>query len=244
MKKLLTLVAALALAGSAFALDFAVGARGNFNMALGTTYGDEMKDLVDSLKDSGSSVTYPLVVGGGFGVWGHVGFLDFSNLTLGATLEFGMNFNNGKAFKMDAEGSTIKTVCYAHAIDIPLMITLKVPVGKTVKFDFGLGPNFSIPFGAAVKSAVGASEVSIKLKDGEGVDKVVYNMNIGLVFDADVGFKVGPGYVLVDLRYLLDFTPTTAKVTYSIGSGVNSTEKGELFYRRSLNIGVGYEFCF
>ncbi|MBD5404249.1 MAG: PorT family protein [Treponema sp.] len=234
MKRLVTLVAALAFAGAAFALDFSVGARGNFNMGLGTTFGGDTKEMVDSLKDMGADVSYPLVVGGGFGVYGHIGFLDFgNNLTLGATLEFGMNFNNGKSFKVkDVDDS--KVTYYAHSIDIPLMITLKVPVAETVKFDFGLGPNFSIPFGAGTVM----DDEKYLLKDY--YDKVSYNLNIGLIFDADVGFKVGPGYVLVDLRYLLDFTPTTAKPK---NNGV-SAEKSEMFYRRSLNLGVGYEFNF
>lgn len=233
MKRLVTLVVALAFAGAAFALDFSVGARGNFNMGLGTTFGGDTKEMVDYLKDIGADVSYPLVVGGGFGVYGHIGFLDFgNNLTLGATLEFGMNFNNGKSFKVkDVDDS--KVTYYAHSIDIPLMITLKVPVAETVKLDFGLGPNFSIPFGAGIVSG----DEKTTLKDNS--DKVTYNMNIGLVFDADVGFKVGPGYVLVDVRYLLDFTPTTAKSTVEGG-----IYKGEYLYRRSLNLGVGYEFNF
>lgn len=236
MKRLVTLVAALAFAGAAFALDFSVGARGNFNMGLGTTFGGDIKEWVDYLKDAGADISYPLVVGGGFGVYGHVGFLDFANnLTLGATLEFGMNFNNGKSFKVK-DSDDPKVTYYAHSVDIPLMITLKVPVAETIKLDFGLGPNFSIPFGAGTVSG----DEKSKLKDGNGVDKVKYNLNFGLIFDADVGFKVGPGYVLVDLRYLLDFTPTTAKVTYVGGS----TNKSKFLYRRSLNLGVGYEFNF
>lgn len=233
MKRLVTLVAALAFAGAAFALDFSVGARGNFNMGLGSTFDKDTKKSVESYwKDSlGFDISYPLVVGGGFGVYGHVGFLDFANnLTLGATVEFGMNFNNGKSYKIkDVDNS--KFTYYAHSVDIPLMITLKVPVAETIKLDFGLGPNFSIPFGAGYASA----DERYPFKDD--FDKVKYNLNFGLIFDADVGFKVGPGYVLVDLRYLLDFTPTTAKFN-------GSSEKNKLFYRRSLNLGVGYEFNF
>lgn len=228
MKRLVTLVVALAFAGAAFALDFSVGARGNFNMGLGTTF---EKGLQEDL-DAGGDISYPLVVGGGFGVYGHVGFLDFANLTLGATLEFGMNFNNGKSYKVK-DVDDLKVTYYAHSIDIPLMITLKVPVAETVKLDFGLGPNFSIPFGAG--TVMGDEKYPLK----DYYDKVSYNLNIGLVFDADVGFKVGPGYVLVDVRYLLDFTPTTAKVE---DNGVSV--KSEMCYRRSLNLGVGYEFNF
>ena len=235
MKRLVTLVVALAFAGAAFALNFSVGARGNFNMGLGTTFEKDSQEYMDSVKDSGIDVSYPLVVGGGFGVYGHVGFFDFANnLSLGATLEFGLNFHNGKSYKFKMSGVEAKGKVYAHSIDIPLMITLKVPVAETVKLDFGLGPNFSIPFGAGF--VVGDEKSTLK----DNYDKVTYNMNIGLVFDADVGFKVGPGYVLVDVRYLLDFTPTTAKPK-DYGS---SADKVEYFYRRSLNIGVGYEFNF
>lgn len=234
MKRLVTLVVALAFAGAAFALDFSVGARGNFNMGLGSQFGVDTRNVVDDLKDAGIDVSHPLVVGGGFGVYGHIGFLDFgNNLTLGATLEFGLNFNNGKSFKVkDVDDS--KVTYYAHSIDIPLMITLKVPVAETVKLDFGLGPNFSIPFGAG--SASGDEKYPFK----DSFDEVKYDLNIGLVFDADVGFKVGPGYVLVDLRYLLDFTPITARAK-NYGSPANTSE---LFYRFGLNIGVGYEFNF
>ncbi len=241
MKKLVTLVAALAFAGAAFALDFSVGARGNFNMALGTTFNKDMQESLNDSKDAGADISYPLVVGGGFGVWGHVDFLDFANLSLGATLEFGMSFNNGKSYKYEWAGENEKFKFYAHAIDIPFMVTLKVPVAETVKLDFGLGPNFSIPFGAATVIEYGGTSDTLKLKDG--YDKVTYNLNIGLVFDANVGFKLGPGYALVDVRYLLDFTPTTAKVTYS-ENGSSHTEKEKLLYRRSLCIGVGYEFNF
>ncbi|MBD5413801.1 MAG: PorT family protein [Treponema sp.] len=243
MKRLVTLVVALAFAGAAFALDFSVGARGNFNMGLGTTFEKELQEDLKNMKDAGVDISYPLVVGGGFGVYGHIGFLDFANnLSLGATLEFGLNFHNGKSYKynVDVEYNEYKkSISYSHTIDIPLMITLKVPVAETIKLDFGLGPNFSIPFGAGI--VIGNEDGSYEESPyKDNYDKVTYNMNIGLVFDADVGFKVGPGYVLVDVRYLLDFTLTTANLT-DYGS---SAEKSEMFYRRSLNIGVGYEFNF
>lgn len=240
MKRLVTLVVALAFAGAAFALDFSVGARGNFNMGLGTTFEKDSQEYIDSVKDSGIDVSHPLVVGGGFGVYGHIGFLNFANnLSLGATLEFGLNFHNGKSYKIiddriTDDGMKSKITYYAHSIDIPLMITLKVPVAETVKLDFGLGPNFSIPFGA------GSSSGDERYPFKDAFDEVKYDLNIGLVFDADVGFKVGPGYVLVDLRYLLDFTPITARAK-NYGS---PAYKEELFYRFGLNLGVGYEFNF
>lgn len=235
MKKLFTFVAALALAGAAFALDFSLGVRGNLNMGL-AHFGAEDLGNVDILKEQGYDISSSLVVGGGFGVYGRFGFRDFAKMSLGATVEFGLNFDNGKSWKISYRGEESKSTNYANSIDIPLMLTFKVPVSDIVKLDFGLGPNFSIPFGAG--SALGDNKSLYK----DSFDDVKYDLNFGLVFDADVGFKVGSGYMLIDLRYFFDFTPTTVRAK-KYGSQTVAVTR-ELFYRWGLNLGVGYEFKF
>ena len=72
MKKIIAVAAALAVSSlSAFALDITVGARGNFNMGLGTSPEGVMKDLVEYQKENFESVgTFKEGgnLGGGFGV--------------------------------------------------------------------------------------------------------------------------------------------------------------------------------
>ena len=236
MKKIWCVLITFVLAALASALDFAVGARGNFNMNLGTSAGE---NGVSGMKRYDSS---PIVLGGGFGVWGHIGFFDFAGMTLGATLEFGMNFHNGKSHKRNlADEQWTMGTYYDATIDIPVMVALRIPIGKRMKFDFGVGPNFSIPFDGTLR---------IDFSNGdsitESLDKyveVTYYMNFGMVFDAGFGYKIGHGHLIFDLRYFLDFTPTTYKKTYKKG-GVEVSDDMEMFYRRSLAIGVGYEFSF
>ena len=81
MKKLIALaVSALLFISSTFAIDISVGGRGNLNFGLGTTlYGEtdeSLKILEAWVKLLGGKVSKGGNVGGGFGVYGNLVFMN------------------------------------------------------------------------------------------------------------------------------------------------------------------------
>ena len=247
MKKIIAVAAALAVSSlSAFALDITVGARGNFNMGLGTSPEGVMKDLVEYQKENFESVgTFKEGgnLGGGFGVYANFGLVELGGGSLGVQPELNMNFNNGYNFKGEASELGLETKMgydlYDTTLDIPVLVTFTYPVLDALSIGGGIGPYLSIPFGADGKMtdyyAYGGTvytDDESKLSDD---DKITADMNFGLAFDVNGAYKVGPGSIVLDVRYMLDFTPTK----YNIDD-----ESEKVFTRRMLTIGAGYQIKF
>ena len=233
MKKIIAVTAALMMASlSAFALDITVGARGNFNMGLGTTLEeDDYKNYADKTSSN---------IGGGFGVYANFGLLELGGGSLGVQPEFDMNFNNGML--IDFKGIYRyyfgdKLTFTDSTIDIPVLVTFTYPVMDALSIGGGFGPYISIPFGVDLISKSGDDEHKYS-EDFEFKTK----MNFGLAFDVNGAYKVGPGSIVLDLRYMLDLTPTTASSKNK--SYGDWGDYDEIITRRMLAIGVGYQIKF
>ena len=233
MKKIIALTAALMMASlSAFALDITVGARGNFNMGLGTTL---ESDNSEYWADKTSSN-----IGGGFGVYANFGLLELGGGSLGVQPEFDMNFNNGMSIDVKSVARYAlgdKLTFTDSTIDIPVLVTFTYPVMDALSIGGGLGPYISIPFGLDQISKSGDNEHKYS-EDFELKAK----MNFGLAFDVNGAYKVGPGSIVLDLRYMLDLTSTTASSKNK--SYGDWGDYNEIITRRLLAIGVGYQIKF
>ncbi|MCR5062733.1 MAG: PorT family protein [Treponema sp.] len=245
MKKLIALaVSALLFISSTFAIDISVGGRGNLNFGLGTTlYGEtdeSLKILEAWVKLLGGKVSKGGNVGGGFGVYGNLVFMN-DPVKLGVQPEINLNFNNGYHFKYSLFGNSARVSYGVQSIDIPVLVEVGIPINEKFEVAFGIGPQFSIPFGPTATMATSDTATSSK----EGTIKYkAKGVNFGMVFDAAGKFFVTEKIGLVGgLRYNLDFTPT--KIETSVTSGnVSVSVVEKVFTRRSLNIGVGAEYKF
>ncbi len=241
MKKLITMFAAgLVTVSMMAALDVTTGVRGTFGIAAGTDFAGETKDSVESEEELMSylgvdSSRIPNL-GGGFGVYCNLGFIQLGAGTLGVQPEFDMFFNNGLTEKFTQDSYWTSATFSTNSIDIPVLVTYTIPAGKVADFGFGAGPYISIP--------ISLNETA---EDSDGTDypydDYTYfadGVNFGALFDVNCGFKAGPGNIVLDIRYLFDFTNTKGHIEYN--GSTSDTE--DLFIRRTIIIGAGYEIKF
>lgn len=245
MKKIIATAAAIAVSAiSAFAFDVTLGARGNVNFGLGTTPTADLDYTRNFVKAANGTWNEGGNIGGGFGVYVNFGLVDLGPGSLGLQPEFDMNFNNGYnyAAKFTYSGTSMEgsQTFIDNTIDIPLLVTYKADIGSIFTLGGGVGPYLSIP--------VGLDQVSVD-KNGsptttKSSDRYDYkaDLNFGLAFDVNAGWKLGPGSIVLDCRYMLDFTPT--KISSKPKSGSTWSDPTEWFTRRGLSVGVGYQYKF
>lgn len=129
---------------------------------------------------------------------------------------------------------------YTHTLDIPVIINLAYPLGNMFEFGAGLGPQLSIPLKTDAEEVAIINGKSESQKLGDSAGKVKSNVNFGMVFDVTgkilFGSKKNIG-VVIDVRYILDFTKTKITVTYN-----NVSTTSEMYTRRGLSLGLGLEY--
>ncbi len=248
MKKIIATAAAIAVSAiSAFAFDVTLGARGNVNFGLGTTLSETTSRSLDSMRNAAKATNGTWNeggnIGGGFGVYVNFGLVDLGPGSLGLQPEFDMNFNNGYnyAAKLTYSGTPVdgSSTIIDNTIDIPLLVTYKADIGSIFTLGGGVGPYLSIPVGLDVVTV--NKTVSTTYKNSDTMDMKA-DLNFGLAFDVNAGWKLGPGSIVLDCRYMLDFTPT--KISSKTKSGSTWSNPTEWFTRRGLSVGVGYQYKF
>ncbi len=216
MKKILAVVMAFAVSAvSAFAVDAALGVRGDVSMNLGSTVADDYK------MDGNSS---QLVWGGGFSLYGVIDFYSTDQFAVGVQPELGIQFNNGVKQKKNGMTLTITN----NTFEIPVFLTMKYNVTPNVYFGGGIGPYVSFQMGK-LKAKYEYSNTSTT------TDCSSKGAAFGLAFDFKSGVKAGSGYFVFDVRYLLNFNPTKVEI---------SDKSYDVFTRRALTFGIGYEVKF
>jgi len=224
MKKLIAVAAALVVSSAAvFALDITVGARGNFNMGVGTT-----------LEDAPSSLDYDGNMGAGFGIYGNFGLLELGGGSLGVQPEVNMNFNNGANYSASGVSMSFENI----TVDIPVLVTFTYPVMDALSIGGGIGPYLSIPFAFDEVYEYGGT----KMKWSESYD-IKGSMNFGLAFDVNAAYKLGPGSIVFDARYMMDLTPTKVQ-NKPKDYDIDWSDPEEVLTRRMLTLGVGYQIKF
>ena len=245
MKKIIATAAAIAVSAiSAFAFDVTLGARGNVNFGLGTTPTADLDYSRNFVKAANGTWNEGRNIGGGFGVYVNFGLVDLGPGSLGLQPEFDMNFNNGYnyAAKMTYSGTFMEGSCTIidNTIDIPLLVTYKADIGSIFTLGGGVGPYLSIPVGLDQVS-VDKTGSPTTTKYSDRYDSKA-DLNFGMAFDVNAGWKLGPGSIVLDCRYMLDFTPT--KISQKLKSASTWSNPTEWFTRRGLSVGVGYQYKF
>lgn len=243
MKKIIAAVAVLAISSlTAFALDITVGARGNLNLGFGTCLVEDYKESAQTLKDmasGGGTWDEGGNTGGGFGLYANFGLLELGGGSLGIQPEIIMNFNNGYNYMIQIGTTKLERSFYKTTIDIPLLVTFTYPVMDTFSVGGGIGPYFSIPVMIDSQRKITSSPTTKESDDYT----MKSGMNFGLAFDVNGAYKVGPGDIVLDLRYMLDFNPTTV-TRIDKSTGITVEDNDNLFKRGIFTIGLGYQIKF
>ncbi|GHV60329.1 hypothetical protein AGMMS49587_01280 [Spirochaetia bacterium] len=140
-----------------------------------------------------------------------------------------LNFMFGQGIKLKGSGlaSGYDAVLKYSSLDIPLLVRYAF-INKPVVFGLQAGPYISIPFGLKA-SGNGAEYMGI---DGDFDSGGALG---GITVGAFVGYPLGPGKIIGDVRFLTDFGTLKAHE-----SGFDFT----VSHRAGINLTFGYEISF
>jgi hypothetical protein len=216
MKKMIILMAVLALVCfTAGAQGFVAGGRAGMGIGFHAD-GDDMEDIINAA-ESYYGISIDDEIGVNFILAGYGAYYFSDKVALQGELNFMINQNKtweGSGFKLEGSYSSL---------DIPVLLRYEF-LKEPATIGLLVGPFLSIPLSDIELSGDGGS------RDIE-TDGVTFGITAGLF----AGYPFGPGRVIGDVRFLMDFTPLKAKE-----SGVTI----EVLKRRSVNITVGYEWSF
>lgn len=223
MKKIITsIIIAMTMVVSSFALDFSIGAKG----VLSTNLDPESKV---SFKDTYTNLKTNPVFDGGFGVFANFALLG----GLGVQAEANFITSNVN-FALEDN----KVVDYESLVmDVPVMLWLNLPIWK-LSLGLGAGVNFSTELNRSVEGSAGyvqqIKENQFKMGFVAGADfKIYFTKHLGLVMGG---------------RYIIDFNKTTVPLVGDGDTGIGAVDELERpsieFTRKNLTGGVGLEFKF
>jgi hypothetical protein len=134
-----------------------------------------------------------------------------------------LNFMLNNGMEISGHGYTVK-IDYP-TLDIPLLVRWNF-IQTPVAVGLVIGPYISLP----------AGKVNLSIDDkGSALD--MNGFTPGITGGFTLGYKLGPGNLAADLRYLNDFR--SLYVREDFGDGM---QDANICIRRSINITIGYEF--
>jgi hypothetical protein len=223
MKKVFVLAAALVFVSfAANAQSFAAGARLGPGIGFHGN-GDDMEDQVDIWKGYGASVDDK--VGVGFIIAGYGAYYFTDSLAVQAELNF--MINQKKILEISVGGVSGEIEASYSSLDIPVLLRYEF-LQQPLTVGLVAGPVLSIPI----------SDVEMiypTILGGGSGDSETEGITFGATVGVFGGYPVGPGKIIADIRFLMDFTPLKVK---------DGSETFEAIKRRSLNITLGYELSF
>jgi hypothetical protein len=194
---------------------FAVGAR----LGPGFAFNELSSDVKDFLKSYGvSSPKEESLIAFALAVYGNYTILPKFSIQA----ELGLMWNNGMEL---SEGGGSLEFSFT-SLDLPVLARYEFfesPVSLSV---LG-GPYLAFPVG----------EYSAKMTGSTTEHGDIEGIRFGIIVGAAAGYKLGPGSIVADLRFLTDFNPVEAEITWW-GDTV------DVFTRRGINLTVGYEMKF
>jgi hypothetical protein len=191
---------------------FAVGARLGPGFAF-----NEADDYVKLIKAGAPSLKEESLIAFSLGVYGN--YTIFPKFSIQVELDFMLN----SGMKLSASGYEAESSF--TSFDIPVLARyefLEDPVSLSV---LG-GPYLAFPLG----------EYSAKVSGSSTYKGDVEGIRFGITVGLAAGYRLGPGSIVADLRFLTDLAPVEAE------AGPLGTM--EIFTRRGINLTVGYEMKF
>ncbi|MBR0031789.1 MAG: outer membrane beta-barrel protein [Treponema sp.] len=148
---------------------------------------------------------------------------------LGVQVELGLHVHNISSSDKDDETSK----AHYFTLDIPILATYKLDVNDMISVQPLLGPKFSFTLGKVYNDGY--------FLDGFGL-KSPFNFGIEVGATAFLNL-VGPGQIVVDIRYNRDFTKMTGDGDFNLKHDGTSykLEDPVLGSGQSIDISVGYQ---
>lgn len=222
MKKIIAaIVMTVCMVSATFALDFSIGARGNFGRNLSTDMDTTWTELANTKMDTPFEF--------GFGAYTNFALLG------GLGVQAELNLTKSKIqFTNPGQPTEYVTADYdTWLLDVPVMVWLNLDVWR-LTVGFGAGVNFAFDLQAG-----SISDLYAQTKDA--VKDNIFKM--GFVCGADFKFYITNNIGLVlDARWIIDFKKKTA--SYPIMDGVDIDYPTVEFQRNSFYAGLGLEFKF
>jgi hypothetical protein len=134
-----------------------------------------------------------------------------------------LNFMINNGMKISGHGNTV-SIRY-NTMDIPVLVRWNF-IQRPLVAGIILGPYISLPLG----------KLNLVIDDkGSALDMT--GVTFGFTGGFTIAYKIGPGHIVGDIRYLNDFS--SLKVREDFGDGM---QDANIEIRRSINVTVGYAF--
>ena len=185
-----------------------VGGQIGFNNGIGSTESSTLKNNGWKIDRSRFGFTASI----------YGAYLIFSNFRL----QLGIDFDTNNSHMASVQVKTTSESGYS-SLDIPLVANYSFSFSDRIYIKAGLGPYMSVP----------VSKRKANYSDGSGYEEPLEGPNFGILGGIGGGYKIGDGFITLDMRYLSDFTTVTHK-----------SDQREILNRRGLAMLVGYEHRF
>jgi hypothetical protein len=196
---------------------FTVGARLGPGFAF-----NEMEGYFNLIKNAGfddnSNIAFAMAVYGNYTI----------SPKFSVQVELDLMVNNGaklSGYDIEMKGSFT-------SLDLPVLARYEF-FEAPVSFSMLGGPYLTFPIGKFKAKLTDPSNVLGVGNISENVD--IDGIRLGITVGLAAGYKLGPGSIIADLRFLKDLAPVKIEA-----SGIAT----EVFTRRGINLTVGYEMKF
>jgi hypothetical protein len=181
--------------------------------------GEAMDTMVDSFESQGVSVDEKSGIA--FAISGYGAYYFTANL--GVQAELNLMINQSKEWSASSSGASGELKGTYSSLDIPLLLKFDL-MNNPVILGLLAGPYLSFALG----------DVKLEEMSGDASYKAD-GILAGLTFGLYGGLALGPGRLIGDARFLMDFSPLTVE---------ESGYTAEVIQRFGINVTVGYEFTF
>ncbi|MCQ2597205.1 MAG: hypothetical protein MJ181_05095 [Treponema sp.] len=225
MKKILMAAVAAACMFSMSALSF--GVRGDVDIGMGKIEKIEKDDGSQTSKPAYEKA--PNIFSGSAGAWLDLPILNLAIVSVGLRPEVDVAFNQGSTYEATVNSESGKVEIKKTDLEIPLYLDACFNF-SVLRVSAGVGPYVSMPleFKASEKTLGGEP---LKVPSAGWASHTW-----GVAGYVQAGLKLGPGYLLGDVRLS---TPLTKEDLFKAGDTEVAKEKS---YK--IGVGAGYEFKF
>ncbi len=219
-------------------------------MGFGIKGGLNFSTLSGDFTPSTTTLNKESVTGYNIGAYGYLGFNPL--LALEAEVNYtqlGVKYS-GIVSQIGTSTTSITSNLTYNYIQIPILMRLQTGfsdfkvwgnVGPYVGLSLG-GNNKSLEtkvIGGIAGNITNLTPIDVPLKSGDDIQSV----DFGVMAGAGIGYKVGPGYITFDARYVLGLNKSFNSLT--LGTTANSlTVNYDDLKNRSIVLNLGYLFVF
>ncbi|MDR0688846.1 MAG: PorT family protein [Spirochaetaceae bacterium] len=222
MKRLCAVVVVLVMAGGAvYSAGPFFGAKAGVGIGFHGN-GKDMEDMVASI-ESVEGVSVDETSGVAFALSPYLGYYFTDKLAVQTEVNF--MFGQKKIWEISFGGFSGEITGKYTSLDVPVLLRFDF-INRPALFGALAGPYLSIPLGDIEISAPAAlvQPSSLEVKP----DGVTLGVALGLYG----GYPIGPGRIIGDVRFILDFNSLKGK---------DSGQTMELIKRRGITVTAGYE---